>query len=211
MTRREVGSLCCNGVVFCLALFILLVYPEDTLDVSLYANIGTYIALVASGLMFVMTLVKKELSNVPFWTILLKYVSSVLNSLTFVVALVHTPVTYGLMGYVNNMLLGINLFRHVLIPLLSAVSFMFFEGDRRLNKKKTMWYPVLCTLCYVVIIVGLVSAKMISAPYVFFNVYLNPIYVSIIWFVCIMLTDYLLARYMLLVNQMKAPRIKLKR
>ena len=29
MTRREVGSLCCNGVVFCLALFILLVYPED--------------------------------------------------------------------------------------------------------------------------------------------------------------------------------------
>ena len=211
MTRREVGSLCCNAVIFCLALFILLVYSEDTLDVTLYANIGTYIALVASGLMLVMTLMKKELSNVPYWAILLKYVSAVFNGLTFVVALVHTPITYGLIGYVSNMLLGINLFRHVLIPLMSAVSFMFFEGDRRLNKKKTMWYPVLCTLVYVAIVVGLVSAKAISAPYVFFNVYLNPVYVSVIWFVCIMLVDYLLARYMLLVNQMKAPRIKLKR
>ena len=211
MTRREVGSLCCNAIIFCLALFILLVYSEDTLDVTLYANIGTYIALVASGLMLVMTLMKKELGNVPYWAILLKYVSAVFNGLTFVVALVHTPITYGLIGYVSNMLLGINLFRHVLIPLMSAVSFMFFEGDRRLNKKKTMWYPVLCTLVYVVIVVGLVSAKAISAPYVFFNVYLNPVYVSVIWFVCIMLVDYLLARYMLLVNQMKAPRVRLKR
>ena len=64
MTRREVGSLCCNGIVFCLALFILLVYPENTLDVSLYANIGTYLALIASGLMLIITLVKKELVKV---------------------------------------------------------------------------------------------------------------------------------------------------
>ena len=211
MTRREIGSLCSNAVIFCLALFILLVYPEDTLDVTLYANIGTYLALIASGLMLIMTFVKKELVNVPYWTVLLKYVSAVFNSLTFVVALVHTPVTYGLIGYVSNMLLGINLFRHVLIPLLSAVSFMFFEGDRRLNKKKTMWFPVLVTLLYIVVIVGLVSAKLISAPYVFFNVYLNPVYVSVIWFVCIMVADYVLARYMLLVNQMKAPRVRLKR
>ena len=52
------------------------------------------------------------------------------------------PLDYGISdygtGFCLNMLSSTGLFRHLLVPVLTIISFIYFEGDRRLNKRKTI-------------------------------------------------------------------------
>lgn len=182
----------------------------------LYCDLANLLALVASFVMVLFILIKKEINETPFWVVALRYVASVSLILTTLgLFLVVIPMEQGLNGYFTNISLYIgeysDLLSHILCPIMSAVSLIFFEGDRRLNKKKTMYYPCLFSLVYALVIVGMVVTNNIVAPYEFFQFVNKPIYISICVIVILAIGNYLIARYTLLFNQIKAPRIKLKR
>ena len=181
-----------------------------------YTLLANYFSIIPCLLMVFFLLKKKSVSEVPFAVLVMKYIAAVALALTFIVVLVILiPSDYGLSDYINgfvkNDLEGAFLYWHLLCPILVFVSFMFFEGDRRLNKKKTIYYPCLVTLIYGFVMIILNITGVVVGPYPFLRVLYNPWYMSIIWFVIIGSVCYLIARYMLLVNQMHAPRVKLKR
>lgn len=187
----------------------------DSFKEMLYCNCANLLALVASLLMVIFILIKKEVNEVPFNVIVLRYMASVsLILVTLGLFILVIPTELGL----SNYLAGISLYNkefgkflfHVLCPLLSLISFIFFEGDRRLNKKKTMYYPCLFTLVYALFTVVLVLTGKINSPYEFLKVNESPL-LSCTLIIVIGIVNYLIARYTLLFNQIKAPRIKLKR
>ena len=53
--------------------------------------------------------------------------------------------------------------------------------------------------------------KVVEGPYPFLMVYNQKWYMSIIWIIVIFVVDYIISRNILLFNQIRAPRIKLKR
>lgn len=216
MKKRELISLGFNLAIAVLSIICIVLYKEELINFKYYAVLSNYLALIASLLMIIFLLIKKDLNLVPYPVLLLKYISAVSLTLTIIVVLtVLIPLDYGISdygtGFFLNMLSGSSLFRHLLVPVLTIVSFIFFEGDRRLNKRKTMSIPIAYTAIYTVIILVLVITEKIMSPYPFLDILYMPVYSTIIYFVLIGGVDYFLAKYLLLFNQMKAPRVKLKR
>lgn len=216
MKKRELLSLGFNLAIVVLSIFCIVLYPDELISFKFYAVLSNYLVLIASLLIIVFLLIKKDLSFVPYPVLLIKYISAVSLTLTIIVVLtVLIPLDYGISdygtGFFLNMLSGSSLFRHLLVPVLTIVSFIFFEGDRRLNKRKTMVFPLVYTLIYTAVILILVLTNKVIAPYPFLDILYMPVYSTIIYFVLISGVDYFLAKYLLLFNQMKAPRVKLKR
>ena len=215
MKKRELISLGFNVAIVALSVICIVLYP-DLINVKFYSILSNYIALIASLLMVIFLLIKKDLSLVPYPVILLKYVAAISLALTIIVVLVVLiPLDYGITdygtGFYLNMLSSTGLFRHLFVPVLTIISFIYFEGDRRLNKRKTIVFPVAYTLVYTAVILILVLTNKITAPYPFLDILYMPVHSTILYFVLIGFVDYFLAKYLLLFNQMKAPRVKLKR
>lgn len=215
MKKREIISLGFNVAIVALSVICIVLYP-DLINFKFYSILSNYIVLIASLLMVIFLLIKKDLSLVPYPVILLKYVAAISLALTIIVVLVVLiPLDYGISGYgagfYLNMLSSTGLFRHLLVPVLTIISFIYFEGDRRLNKRKTIVFPIAYTLVYTVVILILVLTDKITAPYPFLDILYMPVHSTILYFVLISFVDYFLAKYLLLFNQMKAPRVKLKR
>ena len=93
---------------------------------------------------------------------------------------------------------------------LAVISFTLFEGDRRLNKKKTITLALLPTVLYAAILTILNMTSKVVGPYPFLMVNRNSPLISIIWAVAILVITYVLARFILLYNQKHSPRRKRK-
>ena len=71
-----------------------------------------------------------EIKDIPTWLYILKLVSTVSVTLTFVVVLVYlAPI---LEGGLMSLLQNSNLFFHLIIPVLSITTFIFFEKTRKI-------------------------------------------------------------------------------
>lgn len=177
-----------------------------------YYTLNSNLLCLISSLLFVVTLSKtKNQNDVPYFVVLLRYIATCCLTLTFIiVVIVLIPFSglYYIEGIKHFLLTGSMLYCHFLTPLLSIICFIFFEGDRRLNKKKTIWLAIIPTFIYGIILMILNILKVVIGPYPFLMVYNQAWYVSIIWIIIIFVVNYLLARYILLFNQMKAPRIR---
>ena len=160
-------------------------------------------------------LVKHGQEDVPYWVKALKYITVCCFALTFVtVYLVLIPMTFSFANYLTGLkeygFTGSMLFTHTLAPILAMVSFVFFEGDRRLNKKKTIYVGMIPTYIYGFVFIILNILGIVDGPYPFLRVNYQPWYMSVIWVIAIFLVDYVLARMILLENQKHAHRVKRK-
>ncbi len=175
-----------------------------------YTNDANILSIIASLLFVVYMLMKKDVGELPYFVLLLRYFATVCLALTFVTTF-YLASTYdgnyfsGLLFYLTN---GSFLFFHLLCPILSVVSFTLFEGDRRLNKKKTITFSLLPTVLYAVILVILNATSKVVGPYPFLMVNRNTPLISIISAVVVLVVTYLLARFILLYNQKHSPRRK---
>lgn len=157
-------------------------------------------------------IIKKDVGEIPFFVSLLRYMATACLTLTFFVVFYLASTagdTYfeGLLMFFTN---GSMLFYHLLCPIISFISFTFFEGDRRLNKKKTIYLAMIPTVVYAIILIILNASNVVEGPYPFLMVNKNPVYISLIWVVVILGLNYLFARFILLFNQKHSPRRKRK-
>lgn len=83
-----------------------------------------------------------------------------------------------------------------------------FEGDRRLNKKKTIWYALIPTVIYGIIMLVCNVSNTFTGPYSFMMINDNPVYVTVIVFIVTIILNYVIGRFLLLSNQKHAPRRK---
>lgn len=142
-----------------------------------YTENSNYFALIVSFIFCiscVVALIKRK--HIPRWILNLRFVSTVCLTVTFVVVIAVLipmfPDTFVFMMFQNS-----NLFQHFLCPVLSFISFIFFENQISLTKKSIL-YCLIPTLIYGVVLITLNLFKIITGPYPFFYVYVIPWYTT---------------------------------
>ena len=183
---------------------VLLYYTEESNLLGLLGGLG----------MLVFLLVKKDISKVPTSILLLKFTGTICLLVTLcVTALVLVPqsvLTGGEMPWWYFFIGDSMLFHHTLCPLVAFFTFLFFENDKRYNKKKTIWYPVLLTLLYGIVMLMLNYLKKIVGPYFFLMVYAQPWYLIAGIILAILILTYILARTALISNQKQLHKARRK-
>lgn len=165
-------------------------------------NVGMF-ALSSSIIYVIIVLAKKEPN---FLCLALRYVSTACLVLTLV-GTFYVATTTG-ENYLDSFIKGSHLFNNLLCPIVSFVSFTMFEGDRRLNKKKTIWYALIPTVIYGIIMLVCNVSNTFTGPYSFMMINDNPVYVTVVVFVVTIILNYVIGRFLLLSNQKHAPRRK---
>lgn len=168
-----------------------------------YSDNAGMFALSSSIIYVIVVLTKKEPN---FLSLALRYVSTACLVLTLV-GTFYVATTTG-ENYLDSFIKGSHLFNNLLCPIVSFVSFTMFEGDRRLNKKKTIWYALIPTVIYGIIMLVCNVSNTFTGPYSFMMINDNPVYVTVVVFIVTIILNYVIGRFLLLSNQKHAPRRK---
>ena len=168
-----------------------------------YSDNAGMFALSSSIIYVIVVLTKKEPN---FLSLALRYVSTTCLVLTLV-GTFYVATTTG-ENYLDSFIKGSHLFNNLLCPIVSVISFTLFEGDRRLNKKKTIWYALIPTVIYGVIMLVCNVSNTFTGPYSFMMINDNPVYLTVIVFIVTIILNYVIGRFLLLSNQKHAPRRK---
>lgn len=168
-----------------------------------YSDNAGMFALSSSIIYVIVVLTKKEPN---FLSLALRYVSTTCLVLTLV-GTFYVATTTG-ENYLDSFIKGSYLFNNLLCPIVSFVSFTMFEGDRRLNKKKTIWYALIPTVIYGIIMLVCNVSNTFTGPYSFMMINDNPVYVTVVVFIVTIILNYVIGRFLLLSNQKHAPRRK---
>lgn len=168
-----------------------------------YSDNAGMFALSSSIIYVIIVLAKKEPN---FLCLALRYVSTACLVLTLV-GTFYVATTTG-ENYLDSFIKGSHLFNNLLCPIVSVISFTLFEGDRRLNKKKTIWYALIPTVIYGIIMLVCNVSNTFTGPYSFMMINDNPVYVTVIVFIVTIILNYVIGRFLLLSNQKHAPRRK---
>ncbi len=209
MTKNNKLAILCNSVMIIFTCVGLYMSIQES-DIFLHFTNDINILLLVSNIVYILTLLIKK--DVAFIGLLLRYMATACLILTFIAifylaSTIETTYVEGLKYYLTNKSF---LFFNLLNPIISVVSFTRFEGDRRLNKKKTIYLAMLPTLLYGIVLVILNLTNTVVGPYPFLMVNANTPLVSIICMIVILVLNYLIARFILLFNQKHSPRRKRK-
>lgn len=170
----------------------------------LYYSDNAGMFALSSSIIYVIVILTKKEPN--FLSLALRYVSTTCLVLTLV-GTFYVATTTG-ENYLDSFIKGSHLFNNLLCPIVSFVSFTLFEGDRRLNKKKTIWYALIPTVIYGIIMIVCNVTNTFTGPYSFMMINDNPVYVTVIVFIVTIILNYVIGRFLLLSNQKHAPRRK---
>ena len=152
---------------------ILSINKHGLLVFQFYTELCNYFALVASFLFCIYCIIAtRKKSKLPTWIHVLRFVSSAGLFITiFVVLTVLIPIQPH--TFVDMMFKGSNIFQHLLCPVLSIISFIFFESETKIATKH-IFAIILPTVCYGLTCIILNILKVITGPYPFFYVYAIP-------------------------------------
>ena len=203
MTKNNKLALGSNILLIVLASLGLYFSIVDKNAFLYYSDNAGMFALSESILYVIIVLAKKEPN---FLCLALRYVSTTCLVLTLV-GTFYVATTTG-ENYLDSFIKGSHLFNNLLCPIVSFVSFTMFEGDRRLNKKKTIWYALIPTVIYGIIMLVCNVSNTFTGPYPFMMINDNPVYVTMIVVIVTIVLNYVIGRFLLLSNQKHAPRRK---
>lgn len=203
MTKNNKLALGSNILLIVLASLGLYFSIVDKNAFLYYSDNAGMFALSSSIIYVIIVLAKKEPN---FLCLALRYVSTACLALTLV-GTFYVATTTG-ENYLDSFIKGSHLFNNLLCPIVSFVSFTMFEGDRRLNKKKTIWYALIPTVIYGIIMLVCNVSNTFTGPYSFMMINDNPVYVTVIVFIVTIILNYVIGRFLLLSNQKHAPRRK---
>lgn len=203
MTKNNKLALGSNILLIVLASLGLYFSIVDKNAFLYYSDNAGMFALSSSIIYVIVILTKKEPN---FLSLALRYVSTTCLVLTLV-GTFYVATTTG-ENYLDSFIKGSHLFNNLLCPIVSFVSFTIFEGDRRLNKKKTIWYALIPTVIYGIIMLVCNLTNTFTGPYSFMMINDNPVYVTVIVVIVTIVLNYVIGRFLLLSNQKHAPRRK---
>lgn len=181
MKKRKI-ALILNIIIFILELiaFGYTIFKEHTIAVEYYTNDSNLLALISSLLFIVFYRKKKEFVKD------LRFLSTILLTVTFLTVIFVLCPMYDF-NYKLFMFTGTFLVYHTICPILSIVSYIFFEEG-----SKKIYLGILFTIIYSIILTILNIVDIIVGPYPFLMVKEQSIIMSIIWTVLIVGGSYLL-------------------
>ena len=130
--------------------------------------------------------------ELPVWLKKLKFMATSCLLLTFMtVVLVLAPMV-GEGGLYLLLWTSSTRYHHLLNPLAALLSYLLLEREPHLPRSDVRW-ALLPTLAYAAVILPLNILRVIVGPYPFFEVYHQPVYVSVLWAVGLLGVNYLYA------------------
>ncbi len=157
-------------------------YTEDSNTIAMFTSL--FLAVYEYGM------IKHGTETLPGWLKGLKYFAAVSLTLTFlVVVCLLIPMQGGFSAASFLLLDGSMLYRHLLCPALTFISFLWFDPLGILTKKDVL-LSLLPTLIYALILMALNLMRVVEGPYPFLRVYEQPVYMSIIWVIVILGSAY---------------------
>ncbi len=138
-----------------------------------YTQLSNLLTLVASLLLVIF--------GIKGWVEVLRYLSvSMLVMTFFVTAFILVPMSRKPKELLFS---GNGLFHHLIIPVLSTISYMFLENRAPF---KWIWLPGLVTLVYGIIMLYLNYTEQVKGPYPFFWVKKNGWVATVIWMIALL-------------------------
>ena len=149
-------------------------------------------------------LLKNEINEIPKSLYLIKFISTAAVSLTFFVVFVYLGPTSK--GGIASMLMNSNLFYHLIIPVLSIITFLFFERTNKLSFKNSFYGlipAVVYSFFYIINILIHMNNGYVSVQYDWYWFVQNGVWTSFIVGPLILLVDYFLCFILWKFNKVK--------
>ena len=156
---------------------------------TMFTNLSNLVCAV-SCILYVVYASRKidKGKEIPAWVVTFRFLSTV--------CMVMTSLTVGLIlsfmespfpeGHIRLMFSGYLLFVQTICPLLSSVSFLFFEKDTFPFKWKTVLKGMIPVVGYALMSVLMNLLRLWDGPYPFLKVYDQPIWMSFAWLLILM-------------------------
>ena len=203
MTKHQKALYCNIAIILCevVALVYSILYHGASLFLY-YTQICNLLALVGSGLY----LVYQRRETLPKWLRLVRYTNVVTLAITFLVVVVfltplicmrevfanHESFATGMWIAAKEMFLGGSVFfHHIVCPILTYISFVYFEKGEGISKRESL-YALIPTVLYAAVLIVLNILRVVEGPYPFLMVYEQGPILSCLWAAVIFAIAYLL-------------------
>lgn len=178
-----------NILIIIMELFAFLVcYKESGFACFEYYTQDSNLFLMFTSLLYVISLLICD-KKIPHFVSLLKYAATTSVVITFLTVVTILAPVMG--GYKVMLLDGTMLIHHLICPIFSFITFVFFE-KHNLNGLKDALISMIFTCLYGVVAVTLNVLKIMDGPYPFLKVYDQTILMSIFWLILMMGSSYLI-------------------
>lgn len=177
-------------VIFEIIGIITYIINNSYFDFSYYTHDSNVLALISSSIYLIYIIKKKE---IPKWLSLLKYATILSLTITFLMVIF---VLLPMYNFDYNFMLfnGSMLYFHIICPILTFISFIFFE-KHYINDKLSLIRSLYLSTAYLIIILVLNAKDVVIGPYPFLMVKQNSIFDSIIWIFGILCGAIVIAKF----------------
>ena len=177
------------NVVFQIYALVIVFLTKGFTTLQYYTIDSNIFACVSSIFLVAALLIKRK---TPKWVHRLRFYATSCITVTFVVVLVILIPLAGFRRLPELLFQGPNLWQHTVCPLLSIISFIFFEKEVKLEKDQSL-YALVPTLIYGIVTLILNFLRTITGPYVFLLVYEQSGWMTFMWMIIIGGIAYILA------------------
>lgn len=171
-----------------------------TVDSNIFMGIISFMFVI-----YERKLLKNKIMEIPKSIYILKLMATTSVTLTsFIVFCYLGPLT----GSMYKMIMNSNLFFHLLIPLLSMITFILFERNNKLSFKYSFWGlipTIVYALFYLINVLLHIENGMVSTDYDFYWFVQNGIWTTVIVIPVMMIISYIIS-----ISLWKLNRIKVK-
>jgi hypothetical protein len=159
--------------------FILAVQRRSFSSFFVFFTNDSNLLAAVSAICLLFFILKNKDAAPPRWITQLRYIATLCLSLTFfVVILVLAP----MMGsYYELVISGEFKCYHLICPILSFISFVFFEKGNPPLQRKDRLIALIPVVLYAFILVCLNAAGVVNGPYPFLRVRSQPLWQSALW------------------------------
>lgn len=160
----------------------------NRIAIEYYTEDSNLIALVCSTIYLIYMIGKKK---IPKWLSKFKYITNINLAITFLVVLfVLIPIdNFRFKAYLID---GTMKYHHLICPILSVYSFIFFDDLCKFNKKD-IYFGLIITLIYAIVMIILNIFDLVVGPYPFLMVKNQTILASVFWCITILGFSYIIA------------------
>ena len=169
------------NVVFQIYALVIVFLAKGFTTLQYYTIDSNIFACVSSIFLVAALLIKRK---TPKCVHRLRFYATSCITVTFVVVLVILIPLAGFRRLPELLFQGPNLWQHTVCPLLSIISFIFFEKEVKLEKDQSL-YALVPTLIYGIVTLILNFLRTITGPYVFLLVYEQSGWMTLMWMIII--------------------------
>lgn len=189
MKKREVSILLNILIILFEIIGFIIIYKNyGGIDYEYYTEDSNILALFSSIIYVFFLLINKK---IPKWISVFKYMTTICLSVTFFVVL-FVLIPMDNFNFYGLLIKDAFVFQHLICPLLSIITFVFFDNLGEYTKKDTL-FGLNLTVIYSIVLSVLNVLGTVRGPYPFLMIREQSLFESVMWYIVMISFAYLIA------------------